>query len=54
MLKWAIIFLFLAIIAGVFGFTGIAVLSFEVAQILVVLFLSIFLVMILAGLLMRH
>jgi uncharacterized membrane protein YtjA (UPF0391 family) len=44
LLDWAFIFLILAIIAGVFGFGGIAVESAYIAKILFFVFLAIFLI----------
>lgn len=44
MLGWAITFLIIAIIAGVFGFAGIASASAGIAQILFFIFLFLFLV----------
>jgi uncharacterized membrane protein YtjA (UPF0391 family) len=44
MLHWALTFLVVALIAGVLGFGGIASTSIEIAQILFVVFLVLFLV----------
>lgn len=44
MLNWALSFLVLALIAGVLGFGGIAATSMEIAKILFVVFLVLFLV----------
>lgn len=44
MLRWALVFLVLALIAGLLGFTGIAGQSFLVAKILCFVFLVVFLV----------
>lgn len=44
MLRAAFGFLVLAIIAGIFGFGGIAALSVDIARILVILFLILFVV----------
>jgi uncharacterized membrane protein YtjA (UPF0391 family) len=44
MLKWALIFFIVSIIAGVFGFTGISAATAGIARILFFLFLVIFLV----------
>jgi uncharacterized membrane protein YtjA (UPF0391 family) len=42
MLSWALIFFALAIVAGIFGFGGIASASAGIAQILFVIFLVLF------------
>ncbi len=44
MLGWALTFLVIALIAGVFGFGGIAVASVEIAKVLFFIFLAVFLV----------
>jgi uncharacterized membrane protein YtjA (UPF0391 family) len=43
MLKWAVVFLIIAIIAGIFGFTGIAAASATIAKVLFGIFLVLFL-----------
>lgn len=48
MLYWALIFFIISVIAGVLGFTGIAVASATVAKVFFVLFLFIFLLLLLA------
>jgi uncharacterized membrane protein YtjA (UPF0391 family) len=50
MLRWALIFLVLGIIAAMFGFTGIAGASVGIAKVLFFLFLAIFAVMFILGL----
>ena len=50
MLKWAVIFLIIAIIAGIFGFTGIAEASATIAQVLFGIFLFLFIGAIAIGL----
>jgi uncharacterized membrane protein YtjA (UPF0391 family) len=50
MLKWAVIFLVLGLVAGVLGFGGIAGASFAIAKFLFFLFLVIFLVFLVLGL----
>ena len=50
MLGWAATFFIIAIIAAVFGFTGIAVATAEIAKVLFFLFLVLFVVSLLAGL----
>lgn len=44
MLGWALTFLIVAIIAGVLGFGGVAAISVEIAQILFVVFLALFII----------
>jgi uncharacterized membrane protein YtjA (UPF0391 family) len=43
MLRWAVIFLVIGVIAGLFGFTGIAGISYGIAKFLFFLFLALFL-----------
>ncbi|MBX3300642.1 MAG: DUF1328 domain-containing protein [Nitrospira sp.] len=50
MLKWAVIFFVIALIAAAFGFTGIAAGAAEIAKILFYLFLAIFVILLIAGL----
>ena len=50
MLSWALTFLVVAIIAAIFGFGGIASTASGIAQILFVIFLALFLVGLLVGL----
>jgi uncharacterized membrane protein YtjA (UPF0391 family) len=42
MLKWAVVFLLIAIVAGVFGFTGIEQASASIAKVLFGIFLVLF------------
>ena len=49
MLKWALIFLVISLVAGVFGFTGIAAGSAAVAKFLFGIFLVLFVIFLLAG-----
>jgi len=51
MLQWALIFLVVALIAGAMGFGGIAIISVELARILFFVFLVLFVVSLVAGLL---
>ena len=44
MLNWAISFLVLALIAALLGFGGVAAVSVEIAQILFVVFIALFIV----------
>jgi uncharacterized membrane protein YtjA (UPF0391 family) len=49
MLRWSLIFFIVAIIAAIFGFTGIALASAQVAKILFFIFLVLFLVTLILG-----
>lgn len=49
MLRWAFIFLVVGLIAAVLGFTNVAGASIEIAKILFVIFMVIFLVLLVAG-----
>ena len=49
MLSYSILFLVVALIAAIFGFTGIAAASAGIAKLLFVLFLALFLVSLVAG-----
>jgi uncharacterized membrane protein YtjA (UPF0391 family) len=49
MLRWAILFLIVAIIAGVFGFGGIAAAATDIARLLFVVFLFLFVIALLMG-----
>jgi uncharacterized membrane protein YtjA (UPF0391 family) len=51
MLRWAITFLGIAIVAGIFGFGGIATASAGIAQVIFVVFLILFALSLIAGLL---
>jgi uncharacterized membrane protein YtjA (UPF0391 family) len=50
MLRWALIFLVIGLIAGVLGFTGVAGASIAIAKTLFFIFMVIFLVLLIAGL----
>jgi uncharacterized membrane protein YtjA (UPF0391 family) len=50
MLRFAILFLIMGLVAGLLGFTGIAGASFAIARLLFGLFLVIFLVLLVLGL----
>lgn len=50
MLRWAVIFLVIGLIAGVLGFTSVAGASIAIAKTLFFIFMVIFLVLLLAGL----
>jgi uncharacterized membrane protein YtjA (UPF0391 family) len=53
MLHYAAVFFVIALIAAVFGFTGIAIGAAEIAKILFLIFLVLFAVSLVAGLLRR-
>lgn len=50
MLRWALIFAIISIIAGVFGFTGIAAGSAAIAKVLFGIALALFLIFLVAAL----
>jgi len=53
MLYWALLFLLIAILAAVFGFTGISLLAAGVAKILFFIFLVLLVLSLVAGLVRR-
>jgi len=53
MLRWALAFFIIAIVAAIFGFGGIAVAAAGIAKILFFIFLVLFLVALLGGLVRR-
>ena len=53
MLSWALAFFIIAIIAAVFGFTGIAVGAAEIAKVLFFIFLALFVISLLVGMFRR-
>ncbi|HXM00752.1 MAG TPA: DUF1328 domain-containing protein [Rhizomicrobium sp.] len=50
MLRWAVIFLILGLVAGVLGFTSIAGASIAIAKFLFFLFVAIFVILLVLGL----
>jgi uncharacterized membrane protein YtjA (UPF0391 family) len=52
MLTWAIIFFLISVVAGVFGFTGIAVGAQAIAKILFAIFVVLFLIVLIFGVLL--
>ena len=50
MLKWAVVFLLIAIVAGIFGFTGVEQASVTIAQWLFGIFLVLFIGAVVIGL----
>jgi uncharacterized membrane protein YtjA (UPF0391 family) len=53
MLRWALAFFIIALIAAVFGFGGIALAAAGIAKILFFIFLVLFLVALVSGLMRR-
>ena len=53
MLNWALIFLVVALLAAVFGFTGIAVAAAGIAKVLFYIFVALFLISLISGLARR-
>ena len=49
MIRWAILFALISVVAGIFGFTGIAADSASVARILFYIALAVFVVLLLLG-----
>jgi uncharacterized membrane protein YtjA (UPF0391 family) len=50
LLKWALIFLVISLVAALFGFTGISAASADIARVLFYIFVIIFLVLLVLGL----
>ena len=50
LLRWALLFLLVSIVAGLLGFTDISVVSADIARILFYIFLAIFVVLLILGL----
>jgi uncharacterized membrane protein YtjA (UPF0391 family) len=50
MLRWAVIFLIISIIAAVFGFGGISDAASDIARVLFYIFLGVFVLMLIGGL----
>ncbi len=53
MLKWAVIFLVVALVAAVFGFGGIAAAATDFARILFIIFLVLFVISLVMGMMRR-
>ncbi len=49
MLRWALIFLVISLIAAGFGFTGVSVAAAGIAKVLFFIFISLFLIALIAG-----
>ncbi len=54
MLRWAVLFLAIGLIAGILGFTGIAGASFAIAKILFFVFILIFFLLLAAAFLLAR
>jgi uncharacterized membrane protein YtjA (UPF0391 family) len=50
MLKWALTFLIIGLVAAMLGFTGIAGASFAIAKVLALVFAALFVIFLLLGL----
>jgi len=50
LLRWALLFFVISIVAGILGFTGISAASADIARILFYIFIVIFLVLLILGL----
>lgn len=50
LLKWALFFFVISIVAGLFGFTGISVATADIARLLFYIFVVIFLLLLVLGL----
>jgi uncharacterized membrane protein YtjA (UPF0391 family) len=50
LLKWALLFFVVSIVAGILGFTGVSAASADIARVLFYIFVVIFLVLLLLGL----
>ena len=50
MLKWALTFLVIGLVAALLGFTGVAGASFAIAKVLALVFAALFIVFLLLGL----
>lgn len=53
MLHYAVVFFVIALIAGLFGFTGIAAGAVEIARVLFFIFILLFVVSLVAGVIRR-
>jgi uncharacterized membrane protein YtjA (UPF0391 family) len=50
MLKWAVVFLLIAIVAGIFGFSGVEEASASIAKVLFGIFMVLFICAVMIGL----
>jgi uncharacterized membrane protein YtjA (UPF0391 family) len=54
LLKWALIFLLISIVAAIFGFGGISAAASDIARVLFFIFVVIFVVLLVLGLVMAR
>ncbi len=54
MLSWALMFLIFALVAALLGFTGLAIISIEIARVLFTIFLILFFISLIFGLIRRR
>lgn len=54
MMRWAIAFLVIALIAAVFGFGGIAAAAVDIARVLFLVFIVLFVISLVFGLMRRN
>jgi uncharacterized membrane protein YtjA (UPF0391 family) len=54
MLKWAMIFFVISVVAGLMGFTGVAVGAAEIAKVLFFITITLFLIFLIVGLLIAR
>jgi uncharacterized membrane protein YtjA (UPF0391 family) len=53
MLRWALVFLVVALIAAVFGFGGIAAAATDIARVLFLIFIALFVISLAMGMIRR-
>ncbi len=54
MLSWALTFLIFALVAALLGFTGLAIISIEIARLLFTIFIILFVISLIFGLVRRR
>lgn len=54
LLKWALIFFLISVVAAIFGFGGVAAASADIARVLFFIFLVIFVVLLVLGLVLAR
>ncbi|HKU97380.1 MAG TPA: DUF1328 domain-containing protein [Vineibacter sp.] len=53
MLRWAVVFFVIALVAALFGFGGIAAAATDIARILFIIFLVLFIISLVMGMMRR-